>query len=230
VAAAGGPGGIPLVVFGRDYFSIDPRTAALVVVDMQQSFVAEGAMFSTAEARSIVPNVDRLVEAARDQALPVVWTQSDHSPPGGGLVLARSPSIRETRELWRGDASFELYADMTQPAPGEHRVVKHKYDAFHDTDVDPILRNSGVDTVIIAGVTTECCCESTARGAFSRDYKVVFVRDAMASLDPAAHEQACDRVDLLVGRTVTTGDVVRAIASGGEFAAEAAVSALNVSL
>jgi ureidoacrylate peracid hydrolase len=103
---------------------------------------------------------------------------------------------------------------MRPPAPGDHRVVKHKYDAIHDTDLDPILRNSGVDTLIIAGVTTECCCESTARGAFSRDYKVVFVRDAMASLDPAAHEQACARVDLLFGRACTTAEVVHAIASG----------------
>jgi hypothetical protein len=66
-AAAGEPADIPVVAFGRDFFSIQPRTAALVVVAMQHSFVAEGARFSTADARSIVPNVDRLVEAARER-------------------------------------------------------------------------------------------------------------------------------------------------------------------
>jgi ureidoacrylate peracid hydrolase len=216
---------IPLMVFGREYFRIDPRRAALIVVDMQNSFVAEGAAFSTEEARQIVPNIDRLIRAARGGGLPVIWTQSDMSAPAAGIIHDRHPIIKHTKELWRGDWSFSFYPRMEPPADGEHRVIKHKYDAFHNTDLDPVLRNQGIDTVVIVGVTTECCCESTARAAFFRDYKVVFVRDAMASLDPAAHEQACDRVDLLFGRAVTTDDVIAVIDSGREEPAAEIVTA-----
>jgi ureidoacrylate peracid hydrolase len=145
---------------------------------------------------------------------PVVWTQSDHSPPGGGLILDRHPVIRATRELWHGDETFELFAGMTQPRPGEHRVVKHKYDAFHNTDLDSALRNIGKDTVIITGVATEICCESTARAAFFRDYKVVFVRDATAAFDPAIQEATCDRMDDMFARAMTTGDVLAALRDG----------------
>ena len=72
------------------------------------------------------------------------------------------------------------------------------------------------NTVVITGVTTECCCESTARAAFFRDYKVVLVRDATASFTPEMHEQACERIDLHFGRVMTTDEVVATIETGVE--------------
>lgn len=198
----------PKQVAGADYFEWDGSTTALLVIDMQNSFVAPGAVFEAPKGREIIPNVDRLVAAARDRGCPVIWTQSDHSPPGGGLILARHPVIRESPELWVGDASFDLYPEMEQPLLDEHRVVKHKYDAFHDTDLDRALRNLGCDTVVITGVATEICCESTARAAFFHDYKVIFVRDATAAFDPAIQDATCDRMDAMFARAMSTSEVL----------------------
>lgn len=198
----------PKQVSGEDYFRIVPERTALLVIDMQNSFVAPGAVFEAPKGREIIPNIDRLVHTARANGLPVIWTQSDHSPPGGGLILDRHPVIREHPELWIGDESFDLYPEMVQPAAGEHRVVKHKYDAFHATDLDTALRNLGCDTVVITGVATEICCESTARAAFFHDYKVVFVRDATAAFDPEIQDATCDRMDAMFARVMRTDGVL----------------------
>jgi nicotinamidase-related amidase len=205
---------IPKEVFGKDYFGIDSSRCAVLVIDMQNSFVEAGAVFEAPKGREIIPYVDRVVQYARGHDIPVIWTQSDHSPPGGGLILERYPVIKHTRELWKGDRSFDLYDDMTQPREGEHRIVKHKYDAFHDTDLDTVLKNLHKDTVIITGVATEVCCESTARAAFFREYRVVFLRDATGAFNPDLQDLTCDRIDLLFGRVLNTDEMLKALEEG----------------
>lgn len=203
-------------VFGRDYFAIDPDRCALLVIDMQNSFVAEGAIFEAPKGREIIPNVNKIVEKARTLNIPVIWTQSDHSPPGGGMIIERYPVIKKSPELWLGDPSHELYSDMIQPISGEHRIVKHKYDAFHDTDLDTALGNLSRDTTIIVGVATEVCCESTARAAFFHDYKVIFIRDATAAFNPDVQGSTCERIDLLFGRVLAADELVSILDRGGE--------------
>jgi ureidoacrylate peracid hydrolase len=111
---------------------------------------------------------------------------------------------------------MELYPDMEQPTETEHRVVKHKYDAFHDTDLDTVLRNLGKDTVIIVGVATEVCCESTTRAAFFHDYKVIFLSDATGAFDPAIQKQTCDRMHQFFARVLTSEELIRIFLTGGE--------------
>jgi ureidoacrylate peracid hydrolase len=99
---------------------------------------------------------------------------------------------------------------MIQPREGalEHLIVKHKFDAFFETDLDAILRYHRVDTVIITGTATNACCESTARSAFMRDYKVVFPSDANATFDEAMHRATLVNIDLLFGRVLTTEELL----------------------
>ena len=196
------------IAFGQDFFSVDPRSTAVVVIDMQNGFVAEDATYETPDARAMIPNLERVLGFAREHAMPVVWTQSDHSAPYSGIMLEKFPTIREDRILWKGEPSFELYAEMAQPREGEFRVVKHKYDAFFETDLDAILRNQGVDTVIIVGTATNVCCESTARSAFFRDYHVAFPSDCNASFDPDMHAAALKTIDLFFGRVMSTGELI----------------------
>ena len=82
-------------------------------------------------------------------------------------MLKKFPTIREDKYLWKGQPSFELYDQMQPPKEGEYRVVKHKYDAFFETDLDSILRNNRIKTIIIVGTATNVCCEFTARSGFS---------------------------------------------------------------
>ena len=124
------------IVFGREFFEVDPRSTALIVIDMQNAFVAEGATYETPPARTMLPNLERIINFAREQDMPIIWTQSDHSAPFGGVMLKKFPTIREDKYLWKGQPSFDLYDQMLPPKEGEYRVVKHKYDAFFETDLD----------------------------------------------------------------------------------------------
>src|SRR5207247_28197 len=81
-----------------------------------------------------------------------------------------------------GTPGVEIYPELA-PAVGEHVIKKHRYSGFFGTDLDIILREWGVDTVIISGTTTENCCQSTARDAMFRNYRVVFLSDATATYD-----------------------------------------------
>lgn len=194
----------------KNFFSTDPRRCALLVIDMQNAFVAEGAPFEVPEARAMVPRLERLIRFCREHGMPIIWTQSDHRPPYGGLMLQKFPVIGEQRVLWQGEPSFEMYPRMLQPqeAVSEYRLVKHKYDAFFETGLEAILRYHETDTVIITGTATNVCCESTARAAFMRDYHVAFLSDANASFDPVMHEATLKNMDLFFGRVMTTEELL----------------------
>src|SRR6266480_4922255 len=89
-----------------------------------------------------------IIDTVCHYARPDVWTQSDHRPPYGGLMLQKFPPIAEDHVLWRGEPSYEIYPHMLQPEEGrlEYKIVKHKFDAFFETDLDAILRYHQVDT------------------------------------------------------------------------------------
>lgn len=196
---------------GSDYFTVDPQRTALIVIDMQNAFVAEGAPFETPGARAMLPRLERLIRFAREHRMPIIWTQSDHRPPYGGLMLRKFPVILEQRVLWSGEPSFDMYPNMLQPEEGalEYRIVKHKFDAFFETNLDAILRYHNVDTLIVTGTATNACCESTARSAFMRDYQVAFPSDANATFDPAMHEATLTNIELLFGRVMTSDELLR---------------------
>ena len=195
---------------GKNFFTIAPRRCALIVIDMQNAFVADGAVFETPPARAMIPRLERLIQVARTSAIPVIWTQSDHRPPYGGLMLRKFPPIAKDHILWQGEPSCEMYPHMLQPREGklEYRIVKHKFDAFFETDLDAILRYHQVDTVIITGTATNACCESTARSAFMRDYKVVFPTDLNATFDDAMQQATLKNIDLLFGRVVSSDELL----------------------
>lgn len=195
-------------VSGTRAFAVAGTRAALLIIDMQRAFVEEGAAYEIPAIRPRIPNIERLLEFARAHALPVVWTRSDHTPPYGGAVLRKCPAVRADRICWRGEESSELYRDMSQPTEHDYEIVKHKYDAFFETDLDAILRNTGVETVIITGVTTAVCCDSTARSAFSRDYNVVLVSDATAEVDPQLHHLTLQVIDMVFGRVMGTRELL----------------------
>src|SRR4051812_7165183 len=92
------------------------------------------------------------------------------------------PPIANRAALVDGTAGVEIYPEL-MPAPGEHVIKKHRYSGFFGTDLDIILREWGIDTVIISGTTTENCCLATARDALFRNYRVVFLADATATYD-----------------------------------------------
>jgi len=156
----------------------------MIVVDMQNDFVASGAAMETPEAREIVPKLAEALRTCRDAGIKVIYTAHVHRRDGCdmGLFDDLHPPIANRDALVDGTPGVDIYPGLA-PAPGEHVIKKHRYSGFFATDLDLILREWGVDTVIISGTTTENCCHATARDAMFRNYRVVFLSDATATYD-----------------------------------------------
>ena len=192
----------------QSYFRLEASKSAILVIDMQNGFLEPGARLEVPAGRDIIPNIDRLIQHCRNENVPVIWIQLDSSEPYGGILLDKYPPLRTEKVLYKGTHSFELFKDMPTPVAGDHVVTKHKYDAFYETDLNGLLNNLGRDTLIITGVTSNCCCESTARSAFERDYKVAFIDDATAAFEQRLHEATLGTINELFGRVMSTEDVV----------------------
>jgi len=163
---------------------IDPKKSAMIVVDMQNDFVASGAPMETPAARQVVPRIAEALRVCRNAGIKIIYTAHVHRRDGCdmGLFDDLHPSIANRDALVDGTPGVEIYADLA-PLAGEHVIKKHRYSGFFGTDLDIILREWGVDTVIISGTTTENCCHATARDAMFRNYRVVFLSDATATYD-----------------------------------------------
>jgi nicotinamidase-related amidase len=162
---------------------IDPTRTAMIVVDMQNDFVAEGALMETPAARAMVPKLAEALKICRGAGIRVIYTAHVHRRDGSDMGLFNMhPPIANGSALVDGTPSVEIYPALA-PAPGEHVIKKHRYSGFFGTDLDIILREWGVDTVIVSGTTTESCCLSTDRDAMFHNYRVIFLSDATATYD-----------------------------------------------
>ena len=163
---------------------IDPASTVMVVVDMQNDFVAEGAKLRSAQAAAMVPRLAQTLKSCRDKGIRVIYTAHVHRRDGSDMGLyddLYSP-IANRSSLVDGTPGVDIFMDLA-PAPGEHIIKKHRYSAFFATDLDLILREWGITTVVISGTTTENCCHATARDAMFHNYKVVFLSDATGTFD-----------------------------------------------
>ncbi len=163
---------------------IDPSKTVMIVVDMQNDFVAEGAKLRSAQAAAMVPKLAATLKFCREKGIRVVYTAHVHRRDGCdmGLYDDLYPPIADRSCLVDGTPGVDIFPDLA-PAQGEHVIKKHRYSAFIGTDLDLILREWGIDTVIVSGTTTENCCHATARDAMFHNYKVVFLSDATGTFD-----------------------------------------------
>lgn len=174
---------------------IDPATTALVVVDIQVDFAAphgllgrHGVDLSLAEAA--IDNCEKLVAAARCAGATVAWMRVVTSPATDTRALK---TLMARRGQPGGEAICRLEgggADYYRifPEPGDIEIAKLLYDSFHGTDLDAQLRARGIGTLVICGLSTDCCVDQTARSAFHHDYDVFLVSDASAAYEPGLHE------------------------------------------
>jgi isochorismate hydrolase len=165
---------------------------ALLVIDMQRCF--------SGIAQSIFGNVMALIDACRSVGVPVIFTRHGHrNPKEDGGMLAK----------WWGDlisygsSEWELI-DGLKPENSELLIDKTRYSAFHETELDEWLQRTGMEELIITGVMTNCCCETTARDAFVRDYRVFFVADATATVNDELHLASLKNLAYGFAHIVTT--------------------------
>ena len=169
-------------------FTLEPQNTALLIIDMQNDFLKPGAPLEVPAGRQIIPNIKRLLNFCREVGIPVIYTIFVTSEDTKGLMWLFHPEhAPPTRACWEGSEGAEIISDL-YPQAGERVIKKHCYDAFYDTDLDTVLRSLGVKYLIVTGVMTNFCVDSTVRGAFHRQYKVVVVSDGVACPWPEIQE------------------------------------------
>ena len=196
---------------------LDSRTA-LIIVDMQQGFLddasAMGRMgFNLALLREALDPCVKLVETARQTEALIVFTRYVYQPDysDGGIMVELLPALKAEGALKAGDWEVEL-ADVFGQRDGEVVIDKSKPSAFHGTMMDTVLAARGIERLIICGITTNCCVESTVRDASHRDYQTWVVTDAVAESARDRHDYAIQCMTMLFARGTTVAEVQAASA------------------
>ena len=199
-------------VFG----DVDPATTAHIIVDLQNGFMLEGAAVEVPAARDIVGNVNRISRAVREAGGVNIFLQyliDDEAKSSWAIWFKdfadEKRVARLTEAFSRGAHEFELHSDLDF-APGDLKVEKTRFGAFipGTCDLLDILRQRGIETLIITGTATNVCCESTARDAMQLNYKVIFVADATAALTDTEHNSALNSMSAVFADVLMTDDVV----------------------
>jgi ureidoacrylate peracid hydrolase len=190
----------------------DPRHTALLIVDMQNDFCAAGGMVQKAgrdvsELQKVGARLPEFIATARAAGNLIVFVRcvysSEHNFYLSDVFLEQAARQRagagtQYPMCQEGTWQAEFYGDV-KPQAGDVVVSKHRYSAFHSTDLDLILRSHGIRTVVLTGVLSNVCVETTAREAFVRDYYVVMVEDGTASCQPEDHAMTLKNIERFFG-------------------------------
>jgi ureidoacrylate peracid hydrolase len=202
---------------------VDPAHAALIVVDVQNDFCSDEGFFGRegydlAQIRAAVPRIADLIEHAREAGVKVVFIRSIYDPhhlndPMRERNLRRGlGKSRCTTGAW-GTEFFHV-----SPGPAEPVITKHRYSAFQGTDLHIILRSWGIRSLIVTGITTNVCVESTCREGYFLDHYIVLVGDCAGTTNEdrkdlsseEIHRWTLNNIELTFGIVVNSADIVAA--------------------
>jgi nicotinamidase-related amidase len=183
--------------------ALDPKTTALIVVDMQNDFVSEGGSLRVPDAAATVPTIAALARRFRDAGARVVFTQDTHAEQDPEFAIWPPHAID-------GTLGHEIVEALT-PLPADTIIKKPRYDAFHATGLDHQLRVWGTRTLVICGTVANISVQYTAASAALRWYAVVIPRDAISALEPFDLETSCRQTVFVYAGQLTTVHGVRVI-------------------
>ncbi|MSQ27294.1 MAG: cysteine hydrolase [Dehalococcoidia bacterium] len=195
---------------------VDPKHAALLVVDMQNDFCHEQGVTAlngadVSNAQGMVPRLRHLIDGAKRAGMLVAFIRTTHGEWTDSEARVEQRRLRQhPHNCVEGAWGADWYAGM-EPAESDLVVTKHRYSAFINSDLDLILRSRRIRTVVMAGTDTSVCVESTARDAFMLDYYVVFLNDCTASGDPEAHQATLKTIRRQFGVVCDAADVLGAM-------------------
>lgn len=196
------------------YETLVPANTALIVVDMQDYFVTQGMPSYTKRAAEIAPNINRLADATRAAGGTVVWIQTeapDDPDDWSNRREATEPAKWASRQqlLAKDGAGFPI-APECEVKPGDEIAIKLRYSAFipYPSELSNLLEAKGIDTLLITGVATSTCCESTARDASMWGYRTIMVEDGNADQTEALHKNTLGKFLIAFGDVQTTDQLI----------------------
>jgi ureidoacrylate peracid hydrolase len=178
--------------------------SALLVIDMQKFFLNPTSPTFTCGGLAIVNNIKKLIKSFRQANRPIIYTKHVHHPQQldagimgwwwEGMCIEGSPESEIHNKL--------------MPLPEEKIVEKHRYSAFYNTDLETILRCLNIKQLVITGVMSNLCCESTARDGYFRDFEIFFVADGTGSISEQMHLATLLNMGFGFARVVSTAQLI----------------------
>ncbi len=206
---------------GSRVYKFSPETTALLAIDFQKEFFAEGIGECLEEMRSILPRVSRLIGLARQLECKVIHTRESYKPDLSDVSPYRKSLgyVGRPGPLGRfcilGEPGHE-FVEEAKPLLNETVIDKASFGAFYNTDLNGLLKEDGIDHIIMCGITTQCCLHSTLREAVDRGYWCLTVADCCAASEPGMHDAALSLIageGHLFGWVTDLQDVDRGISS-----------------
>lgn len=196
---------------------LNPGKTRLIVVDVQNDFCHEGGAFGKmgipmGPIQEAVSRLAGFLEGVRRAGMPAIFVRTEHSEwTNAPSWLTRRVTAGAERVLPCAQGTWGAEFYRLQPAPGDRVVVKHRYSAFAGTELDLLLRSRGVTHLLLAGVATNVCVESTARDGFMRDYHVILVEDCCAAASPEEHRGTLVNMRKYFGAVHSAADLLRVL-------------------
>lgn len=195
--------------------TIDAAHTALVVIDMQNHYVAEGFPNEAPEAREIVANINRMAAALRAAGGKVIWIQTtsvgalEKWATHHKFKLTPEAAARRLKSLSEDSEGFKLFAKL-EAAPSDLYVRKIMYSAMipGSSELPRVLADAGVNMLLIAGTKTNVCCETTGRDASMLGHRVVMLSDATATVTDEEHAGALNNFQVSFGDVMTVGEAI----------------------
>lgn len=179
--------------------------AALLIIDMQNDFVREGAPLRVRDAESIVGTIQQVLGIFRRNHLPVFHILRIHRRDGSDVEIFRREIFRKTPFAVEGTDGAQVIGEL-EPAPGEYLIRKTRMSAFLQTELDLMMRTLSIDTVFITGIQTPNCIRTTVFDAFALNYRTFLVEDAVAAQNEEIHRSNCrDMAAIGVGMVMAAG-------------------------
>ena len=175
---------------------------AILVVDMLNEFLSEGGVMPFQRGRAIIPTLQILLSHCRDQGIPVVYINEAHRPDYDDVEFKKR-GVHCIAGSWGADVIDEL-----KPEPGDHVVGKRRYSGFYDTDLDTLLRELGVKTLIVTGCVTNICVRSTVHDAFFRGYEVIVPRDGVEATEQREQDSSLWDIETHFGEVSDAASVI----------------------
>ncbi len=186
--------------------SLSPNTTAFVVIDLQKGILAmPAAPHSTTD---VIRNAAAIAARCRSLGIPVVLVTVGFRADNRDRLMPPTDAAARVMPL---TADATTLAPELQADPADIYIRKHQWGAFYGTDLDLQLRRRGIDTMVLCGIATNMGVESTARDAWERNYNVVFVEDAMSSMNADMHTFSVSSIFPRIGRVRSTADVLAAL-------------------
>jgi len=210
---------------------IEAARTALVVVDMQNYFVAPGYQGEVAMARHVVPAINTMAAALRARGGHVMWIKNSTNDTRQSWSTLHehlfTPERRDRRYATMDEAheGHALWPELLV-APGDVQMVKKRFSAFiqGSSGIEAHLRARGIDTILVAGTATNVCCESTARDAMMLNFRTIMVSDALATFSDAEHYAALAGFYAIFGDVQTVAEATASLDRGATLATLAAAA------